>query len=101
MLKIQVGASHLGRLGPLLLGEQLVRDGALSQLAPTRQKIVIHRNIYLHSPSEAEDTVVGVLWRQALESLLDDIIFFGEQIIGPVETHAVSPSIAHFQKPSR
>jgi len=50
---------------------------------------------YLHRPAQAEDAVVGLLWGKAPEGLLDGIIFFREQIIGPVKKLAISPSIAH------
>lgn len=40
--------------------------------------------MYLESAAQAEDTVVGLLGVEALESGVDDIVLLGEQVIGPV-----------------
>lgn len=40
--------------------------------------------MYLHGASQAEDAVVGLLGLEALEGGLDNVVLFGEQVIGPV-----------------
>lgn len=47
-------------------------------------------NMYLHSASQAEDAVVGFLGLETLEGSLDDIVFLGNQIIGPVRQLALA-----------
>jgi hypothetical protein len=47
---------------------------------------------YLERPAKAEDAIVGLFGRQALEGELDDVVLLGNQVIGSV-TDPVSPSI--------
>lgn len=46
--------------------------------------------MYLHGAAQAEDAVVGLLGSEALESLLDDIVLFGDQVIGPAKPLALA-----------
>lgn len=46
--------------------------------------------MYLHSAAETEDAVVCLLGSEALESLLDDIVLFGDQVIGPAKQLALA-----------
>lgn len=43
---------------------------------------------YLEGAADAEDTVVGLLGRQALEGELDYVVLLGENVIGPTEQAA-------------
>jgi len=61
---------------------------------------------YLHGTAQAEDAVVGLLWREALEGGLDDVVLFGENVIGPVRQSALAhapktPIYALLASPSR
>lgn len=38
---------------------------------------------YLEGPAQTEDAVVGLLGRKTLDGLLDDVVFLGDQVIGP------------------
>ena len=37
----------------------------------------------LECSADAEDTVVGLLGRETLEGLLDDVVLLGDQVISP------------------
>lgn len=69
--------THLLVLRPLLLGQQLVRDGALEGAA------------------DAVDAVVGRLGRKALEGLDDVLVLLVDQVIGAVfsRTRSANPVI--------
>lgn len=51
-------------LGPFRLGEQLVSDGGL------------------HGAAEAEDSVVALLGREALEGEGDGLVLLGDEVVG-------------------
>lgn len=59
--------------------------------------------VYLESAAQAEDTVVGLLGVEALESGVHNVVLLGEQVVGPVRqsvssgpwTSAVLHSRAH------
>lgn len=46
--------------------------------------------MYLHSTSQAEDTVVGRLGLEALQCGLNGVVLLGEQVIGPVRQMALA-----------
>ena len=76
--------AYLFCLGPLVLGQKLVGYGALCCLANHAQ-LLRHRQSYLESTAQAEDTVVGFLGRQTLEGELDGVVLLGDQVIGSAE----------------
>jgi hypothetical protein len=45
---------------------------------------------YLHGATQPEDAVVGLLWLEALECGLDNVVLFGEQVVGPVRQSALA-----------
>jgi hypothetical protein len=45
---------------------------------------------YLHGAAQPEDTVVGLLWLEALKCGLDNVVLFGEQVVGPVRQSALA-----------
>jgi hypothetical protein len=53
------------------------------------------RALYLESPADAEDAVVGLLWRQALEGELDDIILLHDNVIRSAERRALDYCSRH------
>jgi hypothetical protein len=60
--------SYLLGLGLLLLGQQLVRHGAL------------------HGAADAVDAVVRLLGREALEGLQDILVLLDNEIVGTIST---------------
>jgi hypothetical protein len=61
-----VSKTHLLGLRPLVLGQKLVRDGALEGAA------------------DAVDAIVGLLGRETLEGLDDVLVLLGDQVVGAV-----------------
>lgn len=76
--------AYIFGLGPLALGEELVGHGALVELAGCRSGSGWFSVMYLESAADAEDAVVGLLGRQALEGVLDGDVLLGQDVIGPV-----------------
>lgn len=93
--------AHLLGLDPFLLGQKLVGHGELRYLSIIAIGIG-SRCMYLHGTAQAEDAVVCLLGSEALESLLDDIVLFGDQVIGPAKQLAlaqcpITPDAPHLQ----
>lgn len=78
---------YLFGLGVLVLGKELVGQGALVK-GQRDDDMRIGRagqgRTDLEGAAHAEDTVVGLLGREALEGEKDDIGLFGDQVIGSV-----------------
>ena len=82
--------AHLLGLNPLLLGQELVRHRKLRYLSIIAV-VAGSGSSYLHGAAQAEDAVVCLLGSEALEGLLDDVVLFGDQVIGPAKQLALAP----------
>lgn len=82
--------AHLLGLDPFILGQELVGHGKLRCLSIIAV-VVGGRSSYLHGAAQAEDAVVCLLGSEALEGLLDDVVLFGDQVIGPAKQWALAP----------
>jgi hypothetical protein len=76
---------YLLRLGLLFLREELVHDGALLKISDPVSSASSTPNIYLESAADTEHTVVGLLGWKTLESLGDNFVLLGDQVIGPAD----------------
>ena len=45
---------------------------------------------HLESSSHAENSIVGFLWRQSLQSQLNDFVLFGDEVIGSNDIQNIS-----------
>lgn len=73
--------------------EDLVRERKLLTLVRTGFHCSSDAVPYLHSSSHSVDTVVGDLWWQTLQCLLDNIVLLTDEIVGTVfEILSINPS---------
>lgn len=90
---------YLYRFGLLVLGEELVCEGALPIVricSYTAYTSHIPPHTYLESSSHAEDAVVGLLLGETFERKLDGLIFLGDQVVGSAEL-----TVSIFTHPAR
>lgn len=80
--------ANLFGLGVLRLGEKLVSERSLEESAPCSVPATLSfvSSTNLESSSEAENTVVGLLLREALEGKENGLGLLGDQIIGSADT---------------